>query len=259
MVDGFIKEIKNFIEKNDTWNNDFKKALRNYYDRRDGRIYSFEEHLKSIIFSLLSNHRGWNHIQVREKSIDKIFFNYDSKKIQNTDPEYLVDGIKKIKCGNVNIKNQMKDLADMINVLETISNEYGTIDNYYNNHQLLKKGNPYYLAKELADKNSKYKLKNMGVALICEYLKNVGIDVAKPDTHIRRMLGKNILGFSNKEEADIEESIKYIKEIAEKNNISQTEVDALMWRYCADDYCEICTKDNPKCAKCVIKKYCKKA
>jgi hypothetical protein len=34
----------------------------------------------------------------------------------------------------------------------------------------------------------------MCVALLCEYLKNVGIDVVKPDVHIKRILGCERLG-----------------------------------------------------------------
>ena len=70
------------------------------------------------------------------------------------------------------------------------------------------------------------------------------------------MLGNKILGFNKKDEVTPREAIEIIKEIAEKNNISQIEVDNLIWQYCADEYGEICTKINPKCKKCVIIKYC---
>ena len=39
-----------------------------------------------------------------------------------------------------------------------------------------------------------YKLHQVGEALAWEYIRNVGIDGAKPDTHIRRFLGSNRMG-----------------------------------------------------------------
>jgi endonuclease III len=98
----------------------------------------------------------------------------------------------------------------------------------------------------------------MGLALVCEYLKGVGIDIAKPDVHITRMLGKSHLGFSNDDEASENEAVELMKELAKRNNITQTEVDRLMWWYCADGYWQICTKLSPKCAICVIRDDCNK-
>ena len=253
----FINELKNFMEKA-SLNQDLEKALKKYNERKNGKEYSVNEHLQAVIYSLLSNQRPWKPIEDNKNKIDKIFLNYDSIKIKNTEPAIFANSLIEIKCGNRNIHRQMNGLSDIIFVLETISKKYGTIDTYYNNHPHMKAGYPYYVIKELADRKNKYKLKNMGIALICEYFKNIGIDVAKPDTHITRMLGKNILGFSNKEEATLKEAVEYIKKIAEKNNISQIEVDVLLWLYCADGYGEICTKNDPKCNKCVIKNYCNK-
>jgi len=257
MDHGFITEIKKFVEKNDSWKENIKNLKKNIEGRKD-KIYSLSEHMEAIIYSLLSNQRPWRPIEENRNKIDKIFFNYDVEKIKNENPALFVKLLKEIKCANRSINRQMNGLKDIICVLKNIKKEYGEIDNYYNNHPKVKEGYPYYLAKELADRNNKYKLKNMGIALVCEYFKNIGIDTAKPDTHIRRMLGKNILGFSKKESATPEETITYIKEIAEKNNFYQMEVDALLWFYCADGYGQICTKDEPRCSECVIKKYCNK-
>ena len=48
--------------------------------------------------------------------------------------------------------------------------------------------------KDLSE--GKYKLKYVGKALAWEYLRNVGVDGAKPDTHLKRILGSNRLGYS---------------------------------------------------------------
>jgi hypothetical protein len=258
---GFVEEIKTLVEKNASWDNDLKRSHEKVNKRKEedkGKIYSLNEHMEAVIYALLSNQRPWKCIDENRSTIDKIFFDYDVEKIKNTEASYFINSLKKIRCGNRNINKQMNGLKDIINVLDKIKKKYGEIDNYFNNHPKVKAGYPYYLAKELANIKNEYKLKNMGVALVCEYFGNIGIDTAKPDTHIRRMLGKNILGVSKNEEATPEEAIKYIKEIADEKGIFQKEVDVLLWGYCADGYGEICTKDNPKCDMCVIKNYCNK-
>jgi len=149
----------------------------------------------------------------------------------------------------------MNGLKCIIHVLENISKDHGKIDNYYN-QQKSKEDYPYNLVKELSDINGDYKLKNMGIALTCEYLKNIGMDIGKPDRHIRRMFGKDIFEFSESKEATLKETLEIIKKIADECNLSQIEVDQTLWEYCADGYLQICTKNYPKCGVCVIRKYC---
>ena len=65
------------------------------------------------------------------------------------------------------------------------------------------------MVKELSIFYSKNKLKCMGVPLVCEYLKGVGIGVVKPDVHLRRIIGR--LGYSSKKPADEWETIDIFK------------------------------------------------
>ena len=100
---------------------------------------------------------------------------------------------------------------------------------------------------------------SIGEALITEYLKNVGYDIAKPDRHIRRILGRNILDCSEHENAPAYEAIDIVAAIARQLNRPAAEVDYILWAYCAKNYGEICTKNNPHCDRCVVKIKCKKA
>lgn len=54
--------------------------------------------------------------------------------------------------------------------------------------------------------------------------------------------------------APIYDSFDIITKIAQKMNRPVAEVDYILWSYCAKGYGEICTKNNPKCDKCVAKK-----
>jgi len=254
---GFINELKIFIEKDKFCDQILKFEIKQHSNREDGKKYSLNEHIEAIVWALLSNQQKWRVVLPKLEKIKSGFHNYDADIVKNTKPEDLIKIIIEVKAGNKNIKKQMEGLSNIISVLEDISKQHGSIDSYYDD--LIKKtGNPESLLKELSKSNSKYKLKNMGITLVCAYLKNIGIDIGKPDTHIKRILGKNILGCSKNDEATEEEALSYIKCIAEKNGTTKKEVDSLLWLYCADGFGEICTKNDPKCDKCVIKEYCHK-
>lgn len=103
-----------------------------------------------------------------------------------------------------------------------------------------------------------YKLEQMNVALVCEYLRNVGHDIPKPDRHICRILSNEYLAFSDKKEVTHFEAFDIIVELSKMTGKSAADVDYILWSYCADGYGEICTAIKAKCKICKIKKYCKK-
>ena len=112
------------------------------------------------------------------------------------------------------------------------------------------------LVLALSNSDSPLKMKQMGEALTAEYLRNIGFDLAKPDRHIRRILGRKRLGCSDKETVPIYEAIDIVAEIACEMNKSTAEVDYILWSFCANGYGEICTVSAPKCEKCTAGKYC---
>ena len=85
----------------------------------------------------------------------------------------------------------------------------------------------------------------LGPALVCEYLKNAGYDLAKPDRHICRILGSNILGCSEKATVPPYEALTLVAAIAEVIGKGVAETDYILWRYCATGYGEICTGKAP--------------
>ena len=83
--------------------------------------------------------------------------------------------------------------------------------------------------------------------------KNVGYDIAKPDRHIRRILGSKALGCSTHEVVPIFETFDIVAALAQEMNRPAAEVDYILWAYCAKGYGAICTVKNPKCKLCVVK------
>ena len=220
-------------------------------DRNNGIVFDLPRHLKGLIYSQLSNQQKWSTIEPKLAMVDEVFFNYDISLIKQHDGRYFSDKIKSIKCGNRIISKQMNNLHYNISVLESIENNEGGLDEYYNITPARE------LIKQLSASNGKYKLKYVGVALACEYLGNIGIDRIKPDGQIKRIMGANRLGYSKKAEATENDVLFAGAEIAQHTGLSLSMVDALLWSLCIEDKGNVCTK-IPNCHICPVIEYCNK-
>lgn len=217
----------------------------------DGKAYGFSEHLQAMVYSLLSAQRPWAKIVKHLDEIDAIFFDYDAKKILEQTDTYFVDRIREIKCGNRNIHDQMKYLPDNITTLRSIEKEYDSLDAF------VISAPAHVIVKTLTDYKSKYKLRNMGEALCWEYLRNVGIDGAKPDVHLRRFLGSERMGKDNHMIATVSEVIDTVRRLSKESGLSMVAIDNIIWSFCSEQYGEICGT-SPKCTECPVKPYCHK-
>lgn len=215
--------------------------------RKNGKEFSFSEHLNGLVFSLLSNQRPWEPIERNTSKICDIFYNFDRDKMLKTEYTVFEEKIREIKCGNRAIKKQMESLNYNIRVLQQIESVYGSLDNFVTSDS------PHKIAMELSS-GSQYKLKQVGYALALEYLRNVGIDAVKPDTHIIRILGHERLGLSEKVPTP-NEAVEIVEEISKETGYSLSYIDAILWLFCAEGYGDICSNE-PKCDICRLKMYC---
>lgn len=215
--------------------------------RRNGKKFSFSEHLKGLVFSLLSSQRDWSEIHANRNYIEKLFFNFDKEKIKNCDYMYFVQELKAKKLANRAINQQMKTLRQNIEVLELIEMEYGSLDNF------ITKLRPNATAALFACKESPYALKQIGFALALEYLRNIGIDTTKPDVHIVRILQR--LGLLAKCENSEKQAVEVIENLSKQTGYSIAHIDFLLWHFCSEGFGNVCSA-NPKCNKCPIKRFC---
>lgn len=241
--------MKDFLENNDLISNELDERVKS---RCNGKQYSLSEHLYGLIGALLTNQRPWIGIKPHLDEIDKIFYDYDVEKIKSTSGDYFTEALLAIKCGNRNIKSQMDNLNTNISMMEKIEKEFGSMDAFVTSAPA------YEIVKKLSDYNSEYKLKNVEVALAWEYLRNVGIDGAKPDVHLCRFLGGDRMGSNNQTPATAQEVYDTVSDLSQKSDLSIVAIDGFIWTYCADGFGKICSA-VPQCNRCVIKSYCKKA
>lgn len=221
---------------------EYKRPLAYIERRKNGERFSMEEHVKGMIYALLSNERQWKGVQDKLGEIDAIFYDYNPDKIKNEKPDAFENAIRELRAGNRQIKRQMQALKPNIETLEKIEAEYGSVDEYYNSTD------KYDVVKALA--RGKYKLRCMEAPLVSEYLKNVGVDIVKPDRHVNRLIG--YLGYSKHSPARVKETFSVCEGIAAEYKISNVEVDAVLWQYCAEGRFAKCG-ERPACAGCLVK------
>lgn len=241
------------------WENNFIK--RQIKRREQGEPFTLQDHIRAMIYSMLSSGNAWNKVasETNERGeiikIDAIFCDYDIDKLKAISPEQLCEEIKQIKCGTLSTQNQMKALFENINKFTAWEQKYGSVDTYYK--KLIETDcSMKTLISHLSATESVAKLEQMNVALVCEYLRNIGYDIPKPDRHICRILGSDYLAFSDKKDVPAFEAFDIIVKLAELTDKSPAEADYILWAYCADGYGEICTKKNAKCGICVAKEHC---
>lgn len=267
-VEQMERYLKDMFQKSGR-KDDMKKLWEHTYisrqiDRRkNGETFSVEDHIRGIVYSLLSSGGSWVKIlkDIDEDTgkilpVDDIFHGYDPAWILSCSPEQLESEIRNLHYSCRFLHRQIEALISTnIPKLLTFEKQGGSVDNYY--HGMIGDSRKLgTLVRALSKQGSHDKMKQMDAALVSEYLRNVGYDLPKPDRHIRRILGSQCLACSEQETVPESEVFDIITAIFQRLNRSAAEVDYILWAYCADGYGEICKKDNPKCGQCTARKYC---
>ena len=103
-----------------------------------------------------------------------------------------------------------------------------------------------------------YKLTQIGPALACEYLRNLGYEIPKPDRHLCRLLGSERLQFFNQPIPESEEVYNLVRRVANssKSNYGPAQADYILWSYCAIGYGNMCNGKNRACKDCCLSDLC---
>lgn len=244
----YIFRIRDYLNgKGIRYDETMKQKIKS---REDGHKFTLQEHIKGMIYAMLSNQTKWKHIEEHLKEINKIFFDYDSTLLKHCDCDRLATSLFELKCGNISTKRQIYAIPYNIQQMEMIEKEFGDMDAFVIFDA------PEQIVRKLSSNTSKYKLKMMGEALVWEYLRNVGIDGAKPDVHLKRFFSGERMGKENHSPASNEEVIHDIKQLSKKTGLTMVEIDNYIWSYCADGYGSICTA-QPHCHLCCIQECCR--
>lgn len=247
MMKHYILKIKDFLsEKGFCYDESIVDAMT-----IDCKSHDLSDHVRFLVYALLSNQREWGPIEDNYENIRGIFFEWNVAKIKEHDADYFLNKILEIKCGNRSIKSQMNDLRYNISVLERIQSDFGSIDDFISSE------NPDIIVKLLSNNNSEYKVKGLGPALAQEYLRNTGISMVKADLHLKRFLGNERMGNSKGRIATNKEVEEQTLVLSKETGLELWQIDQIIWQFCSTSYANICGA-KPQCINCSIKEECSK-
>ncbi len=238
------------------------EQLKNWQKRIDGYQFIMKDYLKGLFHAIASQQRKWEvHIKPYIDQIDDILFSYDSESLLNANQEELY---QKIKATGANIFNPNKAIENLINnipklqvLYPLIEKEFGTLED---DEFIVRRINKF--AKQLSDSNSDDKLNGIGEILVREFFKNIGIPSMKPDVHLKRIGGRDRLGFFKSIKDEEQLQIDFY-ELAKSVNIKGinglakiTYLDNLIWMFGADKVGDICNAKANNCKICLLKNVC---
>lgn len=218
-------------------------------ERKAGKKYSLSDHIRGLVYSLLTSQTVWASVQPKLPQIDRLFHNYNPAWLKTASAEELTKAVFDLKCGNRSTSAQIKALTKNIAVFEMIEKRYGSMDAFVTSRP------PADIVKLLSNPSSSYKLAQVGEALAWEYIRNVGVDGAKPDTHLKRFLSSHRMGTGRNADCTIDEVLTQVNALSAETGLSQATIDYLIWTFCASKNFEICSA-TPHCERCPLRDYC---
>ena len=241
--------------------------------RNAGYKFSIDDYVEAMIYSMLSSATVWQNIVDSKKEIEDIFRHFSAADMRTTDSDEMFNKLRnKTKCCGQSTNKQIRVLKDNISVFDNIADKYGTIDKYIVTTLSEKVGSEgkVELIRDFATDGSEFKLKQMGIPLVCEFLRNVGINTVKPDRHICRIVRSsylNILSPNLTERLDRKKDLNgqdqldilvELEEYAKASGVEPYVLDGLLWDYCASgrDNAGVCEKKSHKCNECVLRDVC---
>lgn len=193
-----------------------------------------QEHMRAAVYSIISGGAKWNkyldNIGQEEKTITNVeecfghFSDMETvRKILDEKPnshfQKYIEGWRFFKR---NIE-ELKLFADSLDA--DVNNRYKEINNDDKTY--------FTLVNALSDPNSRYKVKGFGIPLACEYLRNLGYDIPKPDSHICDILFD--CSFIPSRSAQ-EEAYYVMLDLAKVLDCSPAKLDYYLWSSCAFGY-----------------------
>ena len=133
--------------------------------RKAGKHYTIQDHIRGMVYSMLTNQTKWYRVEPHLQEIDKLFYDYDPDKILSAEKGYFCQGILDMKCGNMSTKAQMEALPDNIGTFQRIEDEFGSVDAF------ITSAPANVIVEKISNGSSPYKMKMLGEALGWEYLR----------------------------------------------------------------------------------------
>lgn len=206
---------------------------------------------EGLSFAIMSAQAKWNTIEKHENQIKHILLEFKTNQIANLSDDEVNEIYRKLrsldnpKIASRLLKKHLFYIRNNSNKIIHLFPEPGSFKAFIG--KLL----PDIIKLKDMMLSPKYKMEGVQDVIFNEFAKSIGIPSIKTDTHVIRLFQRLEL---SKGKCDIEN----VANIWASNvGIELTELDNILWFFCADKYGEICTENNPKCSICCLKgEYC---
>lgn len=202
-----------------------------------------DEKLFDVLFdAVFSTQTDWREYVKKSQNIKKLLPMDDLAAFSQVDVEEIYNDIVSEGSGVRFLKRKLTWMRDNASKVMMLQQEYGSFKDFI--EQNWNEDLPDMIAGK---KDPKYKLAGVKDAVSREFLKNIGFDAAKPDVHIKRLLGR----WGIADEKNIASVLEQMRLFEEATGKSKGEIDWVFWQFCANGYGEICGAD-PKCEECLL-------
>jgi endonuclease III len=206
--------------------------------RRSGGQFSNQEVFEGLVLAILSNQTDWSRIKkLRGQELSGAFDGFEIEQYaKRTDAEIenLNSWFKERKAGSRTRLNDLRRLRETAQKL--IAHHGGWIDSYFSDCIAESGAQPAKAVFEIGGA-SKWKLPGYGPALSAEALRNIGYDLAKPDTHILRAVRQwelvNFNSASQPRAEELRQAMEAIDRFAAAIQVRCTYADSVIWTACS--------------------------
>jgi 3-methyladenine DNA glycosylase Tag len=225
------------------WRKEHKFRHNVFREMSDEEI--LQKLFKTTMYQQAKSERLSRIMRARDKEIKRLFHGFDLRRVSELNEHELDEIIKELKnlgLGTLFINKKVKAMPHNASILLKIMAAEGSLKKFFEKE-------PDNMRLLLTNKESRYKLNEVGPPLCSDFMKCLGIDEFKSDIHTKRLF--HTLGLIPKEDDAACRRMGF--EFAKALGMNVTDLDSILWAFCADDKAEICIKRNPKCSACLLK------
>jgi hypothetical protein len=234
----------------DGWNPDWKSLTHGDATAPDHRTFfddpdlSDERIFAALTLALLSGNTRWDRIAAIQGELRIPFADFDMRRFAALpDAEIerdIVPWFRARKAGSAGLRAGLLRLKGTVSLLAGYGGGNGGARSFFRDALADSDGSIEALAVTLGGAG-KWKLPGFGIALAAEALRNLGLDLSKPDRHVLRAIGAwSLVDFARWDRrgdftppaarpAELKATMLAVRSIAEANRISVTHANSAIW------------------------------
>lgn len=206
--------------------------------RQSGGQFSNQEVFEGLVLAILSKQTDWSRIKkLRGQELSGAFDGFEIEKYAKrteAEIENLNSWFQERKAGS---RTRVSDLKKLRETAQKLLAHHGSwIDSYFSDCIAESGGQPTKAVFAIGGA-PKWKLPGYGPALSAEVLRNIGYDLAKPDTHILRAVRQwDLVSFRSASQPKAEElrqAMEAIDRFAAAIRVRCTYADSVIWTACS--------------------------